>query len=439
MFGITPLFIAVQNQRADIVEKLIAKGVDVIEPDAEGVTPLALSCSLGNIAIMESLLSARADTDDGSLHDAARQLRTEVIRTLIKHDHMVNCPSARHDGRTALAELCLNAVSTAGGQAPPTQAKIREALDCLIYHGADIRKKDHLGKGIFHHALDSEDPLLILPVMLKIMWPYINEDAFLFSDKTYTYSLTMYIEKGLSTIPPDQKDDILHLLRIQEVKDRYWATFITAEQPPDYCNGPPDIQAERDKQMIWEKEQVRIREQIQIQLENEKAMALGLIKIKEEQTSAEIGMTRRKGDVEIEVMTKREKQQLALEMNKEGERDRVLANRQHRELAHQKETSAIIISTQARLREEDAMRNAKQLEYTQRRINVENEGTRNRLAIENSGMAEQDRYGKAGHEREMAKLRLRGTVVDKQVMLAGTLANAGANQRTIGYIAGEMD
>jgi len=210
--GITPLTLAIQNQRDDIVSRLLYKVANVSVPTIYGITPLALATHIGNISTIGLLLQAGAERDDGSLHDAARELRCDSIRLLIEYGFQVDYPSERHEGRSALAELCINAVKD-----HPDPAKIEVAIRCLITHGSVEQLRTHSGispgKTPLHFALDSPDPMLLLPILLKMTWEIINKDCFLYSDELYTYSLTKYVEKGVYSGPKDQKEDILRLLR----------------------------------------------------------------------------------------------------------------------------------------------------------------------------------------------------------------------------------
>src|SRR5450432_1955750 len=160
----TPLLLSVKEQRSDVLEMLIAKGAKVAVPDETGISPLAWASQVGNTSVMTLLSKAGAEVDDGSLHDAARELRCDAMRVLIKYGHEVDYPSARHGGRSALAELCYKAVDNG------PSLDLEEAIRCLIANGADFRMKFARGKTIFHYALDSCDPVTILKALLKPFW-----------------------------------------------------------------------------------------------------------------------------------------------------------------------------------------------------------------------------------------------------------------------------
>ncbi|PVH67848.1 putative ankyrin repeat protein [Cadophora sp. DSE1049] len=442
--GITPLALAIQNQRADIVLKLLNKGARVTEPDAEGITPLNLAGSLTNTDIMGYILQAGAETDDGSLHDVARQLRCDAMRTLIKNGHEVDYPSDRHEGRSALAELCLRAMDNS-----PSPAELEEAIQCLIVNDANIREVSFSGKTIFHYALDSSNPVTILAVLLKMMWKFINEDAFLFSDNKYTYSLTKYVEKGLFGGPPHQKQELLQLLRNKRAKDRFWANSIDEVQPEDYCNGPSHIEAEVLLQKSRLKRQVEQREDVQRLLELKRATVIGEVEIMRIMTEAEIGRERQKGLVERELLTEKANTQMQLDMAADVQKDKMLKQKYLRDEGHKRQLRDIQVSTQraimAEESEKERARSVMQIEFMEKRTQIENaamreraeienNGSRTRLAIEGSAFQEHERVLAKQHDRELARIKMQKQLVASQTTLAGTFQGAGLNQRQIGYI-----
>ncbi|KAL2064498.1 hypothetical protein VTL71DRAFT_4992 [Oculimacula yallundae] len=442
--GITSLTLAIQSQRADIVLKLLNKGANVAKPDAEGITPLNLAGSLLNTDIMGYILQAGAETDDGSLHDVSRQLRCDAMRTLIKNGHEVDYPSDRHEGRSALAELCLRAMDNS-----PSQAKLEEAIQCLIVNDANIREVSYSGKTIFHYALDSSDPATILAVLLKMMWKFINEDAFLFTDKKYTYSLTKYVEKGLFAGPQEQNQELLQLLQNKRAKDRFWANSIDDLQPDDYCNGPPHIEAEMQLQKSRLKRQAEQKEDIQRALELKRVAVVGEVEIMHIMTEAEIGRERLKGRVERELLTETANTKMQLEMATDSHRDRMLAQKYSREETHQRQLRDIQVSTQraimAEESEKERARSVMQIEFLEKRTQVEHaslrergeiesNAMRTRLAIEAGAFNEQERVLLKQHERELARIKMQKQLVTSQTTLAGTLQGAGLNQRQIGFI-----
>jgi ankyrin repeat protein len=135
---------------------------------ADGFSPLALACRLSRANIMEILLKKNPENDDGSLHDAAANLHCDAMDILIKHGHHIDYPSERHDGRSALAELCLNCVNRTP---KPEEKEIHHAVKFLMDKGCDLGlqclSEDKTFRTILHFALDSSDPMLILPALFE--------------------------------------------------------------------------------------------------------------------------------------------------------------------------------------------------------------------------------------------------------------------------------
>lgn len=433
--------LAIQNQRPDIVDRLISKGANVMHTNSDDISPLTQASRIGNTAIMESLLQADADCDDGSLHDAARELRLDSMRLLIKYGHQVDYPGDRHEGRSALAELCLNAVDH-----DPTPAKLEDAIRCLVLANANIRlrrpSQKHSGKTIVHYALDSSDPMAILPTLLKTMWEYVNEDCFLYKDSTYTYSLTKYVEKNIDLGPRDQKNEILHLLRIKGVVDRFWANSIEATQPPDYCGAPDYIEDEVIRQKTRQKRKAEMHEDAMAMLELKHFTTMKEAEIMQIQSAAEMRISKEKAALELQQLTNRADTQLQLDLYGASERQLLISTEQLHELQHQKALADVQVRTQRTIRQEtldeERARHVMQIEYTEARIGKENEGTRQRLAIEGSARMDADKMMGRQHEREMARIKMQKGLVEKNMAFAGRLQGAGLNQRQIGYVTGEV-
>jgi hypothetical protein len=79
-----------------------------------------------------------------------------------------------------------------------------------------------------------------------------------------------------------------------------------------------------------------------------------------------------------------------------------------------------------------------QIEFEEARNTKINEGLKARLAIEGSAMEEHDKVLKKQHDRQMTRIRTQKALVDSVKDVAENLKSAGANQRQIGYIMGEV-
>lgn len=409
--GFTPLILAIQGQRPDIVCKLIAKGANVKTPNTDGASPLAIASSSGNQKIMEYLLRANAEQNDGSLHDAARELRCDSIRLLIDYGHQPDYPSERHDGRSALAELCYKAVDYS-----PKSATLEEAVTCLIGRGADIWLKcvsqDRCAKTMLHYAMDSSNPMPILTILLKLMWTKVNDDSFLYSDANFTYSLTKYVEKDVFKGPPAQKEEILKLLRNKRIIDRLWGNDIEADQPEDYCGAPVHVEEEVVRQKLRRKRLAEREQDTMAAIELKRMAIQEEVKIMDLQTAAEIRWANEKGQAEQIRIRERAAMQLQLEMQSASEHDRVTSFRQFNEREHMKQLGDVQVATardmNATLSEQMQMKHTLELEFTGAKMAKENEGTAARLAIENSAHLEDDMISARQFEREkeMRGLRL---------------------------------
>lgn len=392
---------------------------------------------------MEHLLRAGADCDDGSLHDAARELRCDILRVLIKFGHKPDYPSDRHEGRSALAELCLHAVLR---HPVPTPMLLEEAIQCLIAGGADIRLRilsaNTSEKTIFHFALDSLNPMLILPVLLKIMWEYVNEDCFLYQDSTYTYSLTKYADKDIYQGPTDQKESIIRSLKNKRVIDRFWATDVDAEQPEDCCGAPEYIKTESIRQKLRRKQLAEQHQDAMAALELKRQTALRNVEIMNITTAAEIRTEREKAQAAMQLLGERAEAQIRLDTRAESERMRLLSQRQALEADHMRSQGAIQLSTERALKQErieaERMRNTLQIEHMDGKINRETEGRRAILAIEHQSREDHEKYDKRMHEREMARVKMQKSLVENSTRLASSLQGTGMSPRQIGYITGEV-
>jgi ankyrin repeat protein len=163
--GTTALHWAVQADRPDLVDALIAAGAKAKTTNRWGVTPLALAVANGNAAITEALLKAGADPrtpvalTGTPLLTAARSGNPEVIKALLAAGVNPN-ESEETSGQTALmwaaAEDHVAAVKTlltAGADLKRASKKNETALffavrtgdvalvDALLAAGADVNSR----------------------------------------------------------------------------------------------------------------------------------------------------------------------------------------------------------------------------------------------------------------------------------------------------------
>lgn len=144
VFNLTPLHFAAAYGRKNAVELLIAKGADLNIKDIFNITPLANAISGGHIEVVRLLLSKGADinvkgTDSMTfIHNAASTGRLEIARTLIEKGMDVNVPN--DFGKTPLHFAC-----AAGHKA---------MVLLLIEKGAKINARGMDGRTPLHSAAE---------------------------------------------------------------------------------------------------------------------------------------------------------------------------------------------------------------------------------------------------------------------------------------------
>lgn len=239
---LTPLTLAVQERRLEVVKSLLIDSADVDVLDFQGRTPLSIATEIGgelSIQLMGCLLAAEPSKDDGSLHNAARELNFSAVKVLVQAGHDPDFPSPAHGGRSALAEVCLK-TADAGEVEVERERSMHKVMTHLIEAGSDLTIKSN-GKSLLHLCFDSRDPITITRALLKSgMWKHVNKPFNHFTDETYTYSITMYISKVLP--PSDSRDRLLALLRNNRAKDVFYAN--EGPQPGDAAGLPDDMEVE---------------------------------------------------------------------------------------------------------------------------------------------------------------------------------------------------
>ena len=127
--GATPLYLALQFQRTDVVD-LLVRGTAGAQPQAQGVDPKTVlrdEVLRGQTNVVEMLLNMMPPLGSTTLlHDAALKGHVDVIELLLGHGADVNSLNAQ--GATALHDAAL------AGQ--------RAAAEALLKHGANINARD---------------------------------------------------------------------------------------------------------------------------------------------------------------------------------------------------------------------------------------------------------------------------------------------------------
>lgn len=104
--GLTPLLMALLENRLDVVDLLLEHNIDVNIPDKDGTLPISVAAGLGKAAIVSKLIAKGSKINhqekDGCspLHYACHQGHEEIIKMLLAHGADANAED--HNGLTPL-------------------------------------------------------------------------------------------------------------------------------------------------------------------------------------------------------------------------------------------------------------------------------------------------------------------------------------------------
>lgn len=252
--------IAAQHGLGGAVSKLLAANANTVVRDSLGRTPLFFASQTGNLEIVKSLLKVKFRRDDGSLHEAARNLHSEVVEVLIKAKHDINYPCSLHAGRGALHELCFK------GDGSKDTLRLEDTM--LALAKADVLVSWD-GRNSLFLALENPQPYPVTKALLDlVMWRHINDENNVFEHVdpetriTFVLSATSYLTRGVyrgdvANIPQLQK-----LLYEKRCVDRFYAKYGPSQleeiQPAHAVGMPPKI-AEEDTRRRAEQEKRRNR------------------------------------------------------------------------------------------------------------------------------------------------------------------------------------
>ncbi|RYP66702.1 hypothetical protein DL770_008757 [Monosporascus sp. CRB-9-2] len=253
----TPLMLASKSRRSDIVKMLLKAHADGYVRDHHDRSALFYASRGGDLDSVNALLKAKSKVNDGSLHEAARNLHADVVAALIKAKHDANFPSTEHEGRTPIQELAYRCDGSR------KVSEIELTIDALEKGKVDFLTKWQQKNPLFL-ALNNQHPYAVTQALLGKMWSVINHEDNVFVDvdaKTrieYYMSPTIYLTKYAPNAALGQKSELQRLLLTMQCKDRFYAG-LGAEQPADAI-GLPDHIAKEAKRRRDEAEKRRIRD-----------------------------------------------------------------------------------------------------------------------------------------------------------------------------------
>lgn len=434
----TPLMLAIKEKRHDIVKQLVLADANVDVADMTGNTPLTLTTQIGGdigTMMMSNILAAEPSKDDGSLHNAARDLNVQAMQVLMDFGHEIDFPSPLHGGRTALGELCLHAAN----QGPLTAAQIKcmeKAMTLLMKNGTDLSLLSD-GKSVLLLAMESADPVPTTRALLKIgMWKHINQRWNYYTDGSYTYSPTQYAKRVL---PHHHVAEELHaLLRTNRCQDVYFAN--EGPQPEGAVGLPDDIvRAERERKALLERIQMETDDHLRT-LARTKEVADIQNQIFAQRAQLEDARSRQKQHTEIEgiqekaileerlfndaVRRQRAERAAALDHQSsltqaEAERKRLVAET---EIEAEEKKQQLLLTYEARLGE-SRVGQAQQMN-----------------AMRRAERQDIDSFEKEQASRIQKRMMMEHKLVESKERVAAQLAGMGMPQRQqIGYVSGELD
>ncbi|EAQ87372.1 hypothetical protein CHGG_03991 [Chaetomium globosum CBS 148.51] len=436
----TPLMLAIQSRRHDLVKTLILAGAEVDVADATGNTPMTMATQIGgdlSTSLMSSILAADPSINDGSLHNAARDLNLKAMQVLIEYGHDVDFPSTLHGGRSALGELCLNAAH-AGPITTAQEKQMDKVMTFLINQGSDLTIQSD-GKSVLLLALNSADPIPTTRALLRVgLWKHANKSYNHYSDGTYTYSATQYITRVLSC-SDDLRPQLLELLKSNRAIDVYYAN--DGPQPQDAVNLPPELlRAERERR-AREERLAKESEEHAIALARTKEIAQIHNQIFVQRAQLEDSRARKKQDDEMAALSER---QAAEEASFAAELRRRKAAREAAITHEQRLTEAGLTRARLVAEAELEMENKKQERLLKWESNMSRQRENDAKALSGVRIREREaleRLDAASDARTVKRIAEHKKLVEGQTALAARLANGpgGLDRRQIGYVTGELD
>lgn len=434
----TPLMLAIKEKRHDIVKQLVLADANVDVVDMTGNTPLTLTTQIGGdlgTLMMSNILAADPSKDDGSLHNAAKDLNFQAMQVLVDFGHEIDFPSPLHGGRTALGELCLHAAD----RGPLTAAQIKameKMMTYLMKEGTDLSLLSD-GKSVLLLAMESADPLPTTRALLKVgMWKHINQRWNHYTDGSYTYSPAQYAKRVLPH--HDVAEELHALLKTNRAQDVYFAN--EGPQPEGAIGLPDDIvRTERERKARLERLQLEDDDHKRT-LDRTKQVANIQNEIYAQRAELEESRSRKRQDTEIEGMHEKARLEEAL-FNEAVQRQRVAraAALDHESSLTQAEAERKRLVAETEI---DAEEKKQRLLLTyEAQLGESRVGQAQQMsAIRRAEREDIDSFEKEQDSRIKGRMVQERKLVESKERMAAQLAGLGMPQRQqIGYVSGELD
>ncbi|KAI8956122.1 hypothetical protein F4801DRAFT_573651 [Xylaria longipes] len=435
---VTPLMLAIRTRRQDVAKLLLLAGAEVDVTDALGNSPLSMASAIGGdlaVALMSNILAAGASRNDGSLHNASRELNIRAMQVLVEYGHDPDFPSPLHGGRSALAELCLHA-SDSFQIATSKEKAMERAIEFLLQSGTDITIQSE-GKSVLLLSLESADALITTRVLLRAaLWKDINKPFNQYNDGKYIYSPTMYVQRVL--LDSDKTTELLRLLRSNRCTDVYYAN--SGPQPDDAVGMPSHIQREEEQRQARLDRLRKNNEEHALAIQRSKELAAVQAQIWANQAEMEEARKKRGHNMDLAALQERARVEEGI-FNATLRQQRA---KQILDLEHQESLTKASVTRARNIGDAEltieGQKQARLLEW-EREVGNERVGNANQLSsIRLREREELERLDKTADARFTARLKEQKKLVDSQSVLAANLNSAAPGaRRQIGYISGELD
>jgi ankyrin repeat domain-containing protein 50 len=415
----------VQFGRHDILERLIELKVNISAPDCFKRSPLFYAATRGDAMSVHLLLENGAQSNDGSLHEAARLCQKGIVAMLLQNGHDPDYACDLHGGRTALGELCFRATLASGEQESLGYDTMKLLIDSSPQFALRVK-----GKTVLHLTLHNDQPVEVTRALLRFPEIYndirTDSETFRFEDsRKISMSPDRYVTEYCKC-SQGLKDMLIDLLEKKQCKEKWFKK--NGEQLDD-CKGlPQGLKEAMDQQDIADQAELRAirRRQLSanadLKIENVRHKARMLQS--KEQTDANLYNTQRINEQQLA-----HDNALSTQRRKNTNLDRA-DERHHLEQKNQLEYSSIErkkqleFTTQQRhdQLEYSSIERKKQLEFTsqqrhdqQRYMTTEREASLEKRLIESRDEAEKRSLDRAMHRFERQ---------DKSIMLAANQQRA---------------
>lgn len=197
--------------------------------------------------IAQILHSKKVGRDDGSLHEAAKNLNIEIVILLINRGHKPDAPSVHHGGRSTLGEVCLNAQNISSVE---ERNKLRGLIKLLLEENSNPKIHDRQKSTIFLALDNATDPHSMTKTLLDTeIYTTLNdmEHVYYDVDSGLCYSPLSYVEHEMYAKSPNQKAQLVRLLQGKRCRQSFYSK--AGKQPLNAIGMPDAAQQEFDREV----------------------------------------------------------------------------------------------------------------------------------------------------------------------------------------------